>query len=188
MRASGCEMIVKIVVLFLVAMGVLAMFGKLKYPGQKRLNAARCPGCGRIRIGKGPCACGKGKRVVLEWFLVFLGLVILLFAGDALVRGAVNLSLRVGIPAFIVSLTVVAFGTSAPELLISVSAVMDGLPGLEAVFTEEFPKAKIQRCQNLMRLRSRSTVRPQLSAAGAAVVCPAVGRHQPDSPAPPAPM
>jgi cation:H+ antiporter len=59
-----------------------------------------------------------------------IGLVILLLAGDALVKGAVNLSLRVGIPALIVSLTIVAFGTSAPELLISLKAAMDGLPGI----------------------------------------------------------
>jgi len=58
------------------------------------------------------------------------GLIILLLAGDALVRGAVNLSLRLGIPALIVSLTIVAFGTSAPELLISIQAVLDGVPGL----------------------------------------------------------
>ena len=45
-------------------------------------------------------------------------------AGDALVKGAVNLSLRLGVPALIVSLTIVAFGTSAPELLISVKAVL----------------------------------------------------------------
>ena len=47
-----------------------------------------------------------------------------------LVKGAVNLSLRLGIPALIVSLTVVAFGTSAPELLISIKAIADGVPGL----------------------------------------------------------
>ncbi|PTX54951.1 cation:H+ antiporter [Litoreibacter ponti] len=58
------------------------------------------------------------------------GLIILLVAGDALVRGAVNLSLRLGIPALIVSLTIVAFGTSAPELLISVQSVLAGVPGL----------------------------------------------------------
>jgi hypothetical protein len=54
--------IVKIVILFLVAMGVLAMFGKLRFPGQKKLAAAKCSKCGRFRIGKGPCACTKGKR------------------------------------------------------------------------------------------------------------------------------
>lgn len=64
------------------------------------------------------------------WLLSGLGLVILLLAGDALVKGAVNMSLRLGVPALIVSLTIVAFGTSAPELLIAVSAILDGSPGL----------------------------------------------------------
>lgn len=67
---------------------------------------------------------------MLAWILASLGLVILLLAGDALVRGAVNLSLRLGVPALIVSLTIVAFGTSAPELLISISAVLDDAPGI----------------------------------------------------------
>ncbi|WP_298429683.1 calcium/sodium antiporter [uncultured Jannaschia sp.] len=62
--------------------------------------------------------------------LVAVGLVILIFAGDALVKGAVNLALRLGLPALVVSLTVVAFGTSAPELLVSVQAILDGVPGL----------------------------------------------------------
>ncbi len=66
----------------------------------------------------------------MVWLTGFLGLAILLLAGDLLVRGAVNVALRVGIPALIVSLTIVAFGTSAPELLISVQAVMEGVPGL----------------------------------------------------------
>ena len=67
---------------------------------------------------------------VMPWALSGLGLIILLLAGDALVKGAVNLSLRLGVPALIVSLTIVAFGTSAPELLISVSAILDDAPGL----------------------------------------------------------
>ncbi len=64
------------------------------------------------------------------WLLSGLGLLILLLAGDALVRGAVNLSLRLGVPALIVSLTIVAFGTSAPELLIAISAVKENAPGI----------------------------------------------------------
>ncbi len=64
------------------------------------------------------------------WLLAGLGLVILLLAGDALVKGAVNLSLRLGVPALIVGLTIVAFGTSAPELLISVNAVLENAPGI----------------------------------------------------------
>ncbi len=59
-----------------------------------------------------------------------LGLLALLGAGDSLVRGAVALSLRLGISTLIVSLTVVAFGTSAPELLISVQATLTGSPGI----------------------------------------------------------
>ena len=42
----------------------------------------------------------------MVWLRAALGLVILLFAGDALVKGAVNLALRIGIPALIVSLTI----------------------------------------------------------------------------------
>lgn len=53
-------MIVKIVSLFLLGMVVLAMFGKMRFPGQKRLAAARCKSCGKYRIGKGPCSCRKG--------------------------------------------------------------------------------------------------------------------------------
>ena len=64
------------------------------------------------------------------WLLTTLGLVILLLAGDALVKGAVNLSLRLGVPALIVSLSIVAFGTSAPELLIAINAVLNDAPGI----------------------------------------------------------
>ncbi len=65
-----------------------------------------------------------------DFLIAGLGLVFLVLAGDALVRGAVNLSLRLGIPALIVGLTIVAFGTSAPELLVSVKAVLDDAPGI----------------------------------------------------------
>ena len=66
----------------------------------------------------------------MVWLTALLGLAILLVAGDFLVRGAVNLALRFGIPALIVSLTIVAFGTSAPELIISIQGILEGAPGL----------------------------------------------------------
>ena len=66
----------------------------------------------------------------MDWLYTIVGLVILLLAGDSLVKGAVNLSLRLGVPALIVSLTIVAFGTSAPELIISIQAILDDVPGL----------------------------------------------------------
>ena len=68
--------------------------------------------------------------MLVPWLLSILGLVILLLAGDALVKGAVNLSLRLGVPALIVSLTIVAFGTSAPEMVVSAAAAVEGAPGL----------------------------------------------------------
>ncbi len=68
--------------------------------------------------------------MMMAWVIAGLGLIILLLAGDVLVKGAVNLSLRMGIPALIVSLTIVAFGTSSPELLISINAVLEHKPGL----------------------------------------------------------
>ncbi len=61
---------------------------------------------------------------------LFGGLVYLLLAGDLLVRGSVAMARRAGIPPMIVGLTIVAFGTSAPELFISLGAVLKGHSGL----------------------------------------------------------
>lgn len=68
--------------------------------------------------------------MLTDFISLAAGLALLVFAGDMLVKGAVALSLRLGVPAIVVSLTVVAFGTSAPEMLVSVQATMDGLTGL----------------------------------------------------------
>ncbi len=66
--------------------------------------------------------------------MVYLGLlagfVILLVSGDLLVRGAVALAVKLGIPAIIIGLTVVAFGTSAPELVVSIRAATTGATGI----------------------------------------------------------
>lgn len=66
----------------------------------------------------------------MDWILVLAGLTLLVFGGDWLVKGAVALSIKMGISALVVSLTVVAIGTSAPELLIAVEAGLDGIPEL----------------------------------------------------------
>lgn len=63
--------------------------------------------------------------------LKFLGgLVALYFGAEWLVAGSSSLALRLGIAPLIVGLTVVAFGTSAPELLVSLLAVKDGNDGI----------------------------------------------------------
>jgi cation:H+ antiporter len=61
---------------------------------------------------------------------LFGGIVYLLLGADLLVRGAIALSRRLGIPAMVVGLTVVAFGTSMPELVVSLRAALAGLPDL----------------------------------------------------------
>ncbi|MDO8288737.1 MAG: calcium/sodium antiporter [Parvibaculum sp.] len=58
------------------------------------------------------------------------GLVLLMLAGDLLVRGAAGLAARAGLSPLIIALTVVAIGTSMPELVISVSAALQGSPDI----------------------------------------------------------
>ncbi len=61
---------------------------------------------------------------------LFGGLIYLLMAGDLLVRGAVALARRARVPPLLVALTIVAFGTSLPELVVSLQAVFAGHPGI----------------------------------------------------------
>lgn len=65
-----------------------------------------------------------------DLFLVAAGLGALLLGGDALVTGAVALARRLGLSPLTVGLTVVAFGTSAPELAVSVIAAVAGEPDI----------------------------------------------------------
>ena len=66
--------------------------------------------------------------MLIDYVSLIGGLVVLIVAGDVLVRGAVSIAERLGIPALVIGLTIVAFGTSAPELFISLGAAIDGLP------------------------------------------------------------
>ncbi len=63
-------------------------------------------------------------------FYLVIGFTLLIFAGDFLVRGAVSLAESFGIPAIVIGLTIVAFGTSAPELVISIKAALEGHNGI----------------------------------------------------------
>ncbi len=60
------------------------------------------------------------------YFLLVLGLLILLFGGKILVDGASSIALKLGMTTGLIGLTVVAFGTSAPELLVSLTAALKG--------------------------------------------------------------
>ncbi|MGB5818819.1 MAG: calcium/sodium antiporter [Saonia sp.] len=61
---------------------------------------------------------------------VVLGLALLIMGGNWLLKAAVALSLRLNIPKIVIGMTVVSFATSAPELIVSVNAALDGFPDL----------------------------------------------------------
>lgn len=62
--------------------------------------------------------------------LIVAGILALVAGGELLVRGAVNVALRFHISTLVVGMTVVSFGTSAPELLVSLEAMFEGHPGI----------------------------------------------------------
>jgi cation:H+ antiporter len=66
----------------------------------------------------------------MNFLITLAGLSLLLAGGEGLVRGAVGVARRMGISPFIVGLTIVGFGTSAPELVVSVDAALAGSPGI----------------------------------------------------------
>lgn len=71
---------------------------------------------------------GTGESVTYLMFAA--GLVGLFFGGEYLVRGASVLARKFGLSPMVIGLTVVGFGTSAPELLVSVQAALAGEPGI----------------------------------------------------------
>lgn len=62
--------------------------------------------------------------------LIGSGLVLLILGGNWLLKSAVSLSLRLNISKIVIGMTVVSFATSAPELIVSVNAALDGFPDL----------------------------------------------------------
>jgi len=70
------------------------------------------------------------KKYKLNIVLIIVGIIILVIGGELLVRGAVTIAQRFHISTLVVGMTVVAFGTSAPELLVSLEAMFEGHPGI----------------------------------------------------------
>ncbi len=66
----------------------------------------------------------------IDFLKLFGGFVYLLMGGELLVRGALGLSKESNIPPVIVGMTVVAMGTSAPELMVSTFSSLSGYPGI----------------------------------------------------------
>lgn len=64
--------------------------------------------------------------MLIFWLLLAVGLALLISGADLLVRGAARLAVDFGVPTLVIGLTVVAFGTSAPELAVSVKSAWSG--------------------------------------------------------------
>ena len=62
--------------------------------------------------------------------LLIIGLIVLIVGGDHLVKGASSIALRLHLSPLVVGLTIVAFGTSAPELFISIKSALSGSPDI----------------------------------------------------------
>jgi len=66
----------------------------------------------------------------MTYILITAGFALLLLGGEFVVRGSVAMATRLGVSPLIVGLTVVGFGTSLPEMVVSVNAALVGAPGL----------------------------------------------------------
>lgn len=65
-----------------------------------------------------------------NFLFVLLGLLLLISGGNWLLKSAVAISLNLNIPKIVIGMTVVSFATSAPELIVSIKAALDGFPDL----------------------------------------------------------
>ena len=61
---------------------------------------------------------------------IIAGMVVLFGSAEVFVRGAVSLARIFRIPPLVIGMTVIAIGTSAPELMVTLDAVLTGAPGL----------------------------------------------------------
>lgn len=68
--------------------------------------------------------------MILNIVLIVIGFLCLIKGGDFLVDGATNIARKAKISEMVIGLTIVGFGTSAPELLVSLQAALAGSPGL----------------------------------------------------------
>lgn len=67
---------------------------------------------------------------MITFISIIAGFILLLAGGEALVRGSVAIANKLGLSKLVIGLTLVGFGTSAPELVTSVQAALAGSPGI----------------------------------------------------------
>jgi len=61
---------------------------------------------------------------------IILGIVLLLWSADRFIDGAAAVAVHLGLPSLVIGMVIVGFGTSAPEILVSIMAALDGNPDL----------------------------------------------------------
>ena len=66
----------------------------------------------------------------MNFLLIISGLILLVFGGNWLLKSAVALSLKLNISKVVIGMTVVSFATSAPELIVSINAALNGASDL----------------------------------------------------------
>lgn len=66
----------------------------------------------------------------MDFFYLIIGLIALIVGGELLVKGAISLAVRMKVSMVVIGLTVVSFATSAPELIVSVYAALNGHPDI----------------------------------------------------------
>tara|TARA_B110000914_G_scaffold101306_1_gene88984 strand:+ start:483 stop:1421 length:939 start_codon:yes stop_codon:yes gene_type:complete len=64
----------------------------------------------------------------LDYLGILFGIILLSYGGDLLTKSSIDISLKFSIPKIIIGMTIVSFATSAPELIVSLNATLDGLP------------------------------------------------------------
>jgi len=68
--------------------------------------------------------------VLLPILAIILGIVLLLWSADRFVEGAAAVAGHLGLPSLVIGMVIVGFGTSAPEIVVSIMAALDGNPDL----------------------------------------------------------
>ena len=66
----------------------------------------------------------------MPYLQVIIGLILLIFSGESLVKGSVSLAIKLKVSTLVIGMTIVSFGTSAPELLVSIKAALSGNPDI----------------------------------------------------------
>jgi cation:H+ antiporter len=82
------------------------------------------------RVARDPADVVRPPVEVIHLLALLVGLALLVAGAEATVRGARSLGLRIGLSPVIVGLTIVAYGTSTPELVVSTAATLEGQDGI----------------------------------------------------------